>query len=185
MHTFLSGRSLLSLALAATGFVAALGSAAAADRDTTEIRFDANGAEQRVVVDMTQLAPGQSRQLTADSGLPAIVTRTDDGLRVEIAGEIREISLPPVEVIELGGDGDSQQIVLKRHRVDGVDAGGDAQREVRVVRHVRSGDEVDSAELDALIAEALAEADVADGEPGKLRVIRRIERQPAEGGGTN
>jgi hypothetical protein len=138
-----------------------------------------------VVVDMTQLAPGQSRQLTADSGLPAIVTRTDDGLRVEIAGEIREISLPPVEVIELGGDGDSQQIVLKRHRVDGVDAGGDAQREVRVVRHVRSGDEVDSAELDALIAEALAEADVADGEPGKLRVIRRIERQPAEGGGTN
>ncbi|WP_395793780.1 hypothetical protein [Aquimonas sp.] len=156
MHTFLSGRSLLSLALAATGFVAALGSAAAADRDTTEIRFDANGAEQRVVVDMTQLAPGQSRQLTADSGLPAIVTRTDEGLRVEIAGEIREIALPPVEVIELGGDGDSQQIVLKRHRVDGAAIGGDTPREVRVVRHVRSGDEVDSAELDALIAEALA-----------------------------
>jgi hypothetical protein len=185
MHTFLSGRSLLSLALAATGFVAALGSAAAADRDTTEIRFDANGAEQRVVVDMTQLAPGQSRQLTADSGLPAIVTRTDEGLRVEIAGEIREIALPPVEVIELGGDGDSQQIVLKRHRVDGAATGGDTPREVRVVRHVRSGDEVDSAELDALIAEALAEADVADGEPGKLRVIRRIERQPEDGSGTN
>jgi hypothetical protein len=185
MHTFLSGRSLLSLALAATGFVAALGSATAADRDTTEIRFDANGAEQRVVVDMTQLAPGQSRQLTADSGLPAIVTRTDDGLRVEIAGVVREVSLPPVEVIELGGDGDGQQIVLKRHRVDGADAGGDAQREVRVVRHVRSGDAIDSAALDALIAEALAGADVADGEPGKLRVIRRIERQPAEGGGTN
>lgn len=182
MHKFLSGRSLLSLALAATGFVAALGSAVAADRDTTEIRFDANGAEQRVVVDMTALAPGQSSQLTADSGLPAIVTRTDDGLRVEIAGVIREVSLPPVEVIELGGDGDSRQIVLKHHRVDGTDAGGDAQREVRVVRHVHSGDAVDPAALDALIAEALAEVDAADGEPGKLRVIRRIERQPADAG---
>jgi hypothetical protein len=138
-----------------------------------------------VVVDMTTLAPGQSRQLTADSGLPAIVTRTDDGLRVEIAGETREVSLPPVEVIELGGSGDGhQKIVLKQHRVEGAETGASTPQ-VRVVRHVRSGDATDAAALDALIAEALDEAGVAAGEPGSLRVIRRIERQPAEGGGTN
>lgn len=189
MRKFFNPQQMLGLSLAAIGLIAA-GSALAADRDIAEIHVQANGAAQRVEVDMNTLAEGQSRQLSADTGLPAIVTRTATGLTLEIAGESHDIKMPPVEVIHLGGsiDGANRQVVMKR--VEGALAAGDGERRtVRVVRREGSGP-LDHAELEVLVAEALADAEVAreaaalargeavqaGQDARKVRVIRRIER---------
>ena len=187
MHRIFNAHNLLGASFAAIGLIAAL-AADAADRDIAEIHVQANGAEQRVEVDMNSLSEGQSRQLSADSGLPAIVTRTPDGLRVEMAGETHEIHLPPVELVDLGGGEAGKHIVIKR-------AGGDSadgKQEVRVIHRALDG-EVDEAQIEAMLAEALAEAEAAraaaDDARGqalqaaeqarKVRVIRRIERERA------
>lgn len=196
MRKFFNPQQMLGLSLAAVGLIAA-GSALAADRDIAEIHVQANGAAQRVEVDMNTLAEGQSRQLSANTGLPAIVTRTATGLTLEIAGETHDIRMPAVDVIHLGGsiDGATKQIVMKR--ADAAQAAGDAERRtVRVVRREGSGP-LDPAELEVLVAEALADAEVAreaaalargeavqaGQDARKVRVIRRIERDRSEAAG--
>ncbi len=185
MYRVSNVRRFFGASFAAIGLIGAL-VAQAAERDIAEVHVQANGAEQRIEVDMNSLSEGQSRQLSADSGLPAIVTRTPEGLRVEIAGETHEIHLPPIELVDLGGGDTGKHIVIKR-------AGGDSadgKQEVRVIHRTLDG-EVDEAQIEAMLAEALAEAEaaraVADDAHGqalqaaeqarKVRVIRRIERE--------
>jgi hypothetical protein len=187
MYRVSNVRRFFGASFAAIGLIGAL-VAQAAERDIAEVHVQANGAEQRVEVDMNSLSEGQSRQLSADSGLPAIVTRTPEGLRVEMAGETHEIHLPPIELVDLGGGDTGKHIVIKR-------AGGDSaegKQEVRVIHRTLDG-EVDEAQIEAMLAEALAEAEaaraVADDAHGqalqaaeqarKVRVIRRIERERA------
>ncbi|MFN7783400.1 MAG: hypothetical protein ACK5PG_11760 [Lysobacterales bacterium] len=185
MYRVSNVRRFFGASFAAIGLIGAL-VAQAAERDIAEVHVHANGAEQRVEVDMNSLSEGQSRQLSADSGLPAIVTRTPEGLRVEMAGETHEIHLPPIELVDLGGGDTGKHIVIKR-------AGGDSaegKQEVRVIHRTLDG-EVDEAQIEAMLAEALAEAEAAraaaDDAHGqalqaaeqarKVRVIRRIERE--------
>ena len=185
MYRVSNVRRFFGASFAAIGLIGAL-VAQAAERDIAEVHVQANGAEQRIEVDMNSLSEGQSRQLSADSGLPAIVTRTPEGLRVEMAGETHEIHLPPIELVDLGGGDTGKHIVIKR-------AGGDSaegKQEVRVIHRTLDG-EVDEAQIEAMLAEALAEAEaaraVADDAHGqalqaaeqarKVRVIRRIERE--------
>lgn len=187
MYRVSNVRRFFGASFAAIGLIGAL-AAQAAERDIAEVHVQANGAEQRIEVDMNSLGEGQSRQLSADSGLPAIVTRTPDGLRVEMAGETHEIHLPPIELVDLGGGDAGKHIVIKR-------AGGDSaegKQEVRVIHRTLDG-EVDEAQIEAMLAEALAEAEAAraaaDDAHGqalqaaeqarKVRVIRRIERERA------
>lgn len=187
MYRVSNVRRFFGASFAAIGLIGAL-VAQAAERDIAEVHVQANGAEQRIEVDMNSLSEGQSRQLSADSGLPAIVTRTPEGLRVEIAGETHEIHLPPIELVDLGGGDTGKHIVIKR-------AGGDSaegKHEVRVIHRTLDG-EVDEAQIEAMLAEALAEAEAAraaaDDAHGqalqaaeqarKVRVIRRIERERA------
>lgn len=187
MHRVFNAHHLLGASFAAIGLIAAL-AADAADRDIAEIHVQANGAEQRVEVDMNSLSEGQSRQLSADSGLPAIVTRTPDGLRVEMAGETHEIQLPPIELVDLGGGETGKHIVIKRGPGDSADG----KHEVRVIHRTLDG-APDEAQIQALVAEALAAAEAARAaaetahgdalqaaeEARKVRVIRRIERERA------
>lgn len=177
-NTFARGSRRLALAL--IGAVATLGAAHAGNTDTAVIEMKANGADQRIEVDMTALAEGESRQLSADSGLPAIVTRTAEGLRVEIAGEVREIRMPKIEHLHLGGDGDGdKRVVIKRvHAKDG-DA-SEQRHEVRVIRHAGGG-ELDEAEIEALVEEAMEHAGHEGSVDGdKVRVIRRVEKRDGQ-----
>jgi len=163
------------LALALITACATLGVAHAGNTDTAVIQLKANGADQRIKVDMNALAEGESRQLSADSGLPAIVTRTAEGLRVEIAGEVREIHMPTVEHLHIGegADGDKRIVIKRTHSSE---SDGDEQRhEVRVIRHAGEGP-LDEAEIEALVAEAMEHGGHEGAvDADKVRVIRRIE----------
>jgi len=118
---FLSSTTRLTLAIAAA--ILALGSPVrAADSDVATVRIIANGVEERVEVALHELAVGESRQLTAASGSPAIVTRTEDGLSVEVAGKRTEVRFP-------GQGGDMTWV-----------DGGAAGKQLRVVRLNREGE---------------------------------------------
>lgn len=186
MKQLLSAPSLLAFALAGLGALAAITSARAGERDVAEVFLSANGAEQRIEVDLGALQPGQSRQLFTDAGLPAIVSRSEQGLQIELAGESHAVPMPQVlHFQQLGASGEAGEkraVVIKRERSG--DAAGEARHEVRIVR---LGDAAEASELDidALVAEALAGAeaeglDLGEGEGRKVRVVRRIERASAD-----
>ena len=156
----------------------------AADKDVTTVRLQANGSEQTVDIDMTALAEGQPRQLATTSGLPAIVTRTADGLIVEVAGVRKEIVLPAVEWVELeGGSGSAKQV--KVIHIDAEEtAEGDTSSESRHVVRVFS-DAGEAPVTEAEIAELMAQAEAAAAEAGETHangddqviVLRKIEKR--------
>jgi hypothetical protein len=195
MHRIPNAPRLLVASFAIIGVFATV-AAQAVGRDVADIRVQSNGAEQRVEVDMNRLREGQSLQLSTESGLPAIVTRTADGLSLEVAGETHQIHLPAVEVIDLGGTASDRHIVIKRQAHTQAER-AHREHQVRVIH--RSHDEamegeLDEARIEALVAEAMAEAEaarasaeIARGEAleaeeraHKVRVIRRIERDRAD-----
>lgn len=195
MHRIPNAPRLLAASFAIIGVFATV-AAQAAGRDIADIRVQSNGAEQRVEVDMNRLREGQSLQLSTESGLPAIVTRTADGLSLEVAGETHQIHLPAVEVIDLEGDAAGKHIVIQRQAHA---QAGQTHREhqVRVIHRSLEGGmegELDEARIEALVAEAMAEseaarasAEIARGEAleaeeraHQVRVIRRIERDRAD-----
>lgn len=198
MHRISNAPRLLAASFAVIGLIAAI-VVQAADRDIADIRVQSNGVEQRVEVDMNRLREGQSLQLSTESGLPAIVTRTADGLSIEVAGETHQIHLPAVEVIDLGGTASDRHIVIKRQAHS---EAGQTRREhqVRVIHRSLEGGvegELDEARIEALVAEAMAEAEaarasaeIAHGEAleaeeraHQVRVIRRIERDRQDNDG--
>lgn len=198
MHRIPNAPRLLVASFAIIGVFATV-AAQAVGRDVADIRVQSNGAEQRVEVDMNRLREGQSLQLSTESGLPAIVTRTADGLSLEVAGETHQIHLPAVEVIDLGGTASDRHIVIKRQANTQAER-AHREHQVRVIH--RSHDEamegeLDEARIEALVAEAMAEAEaarasaeIARGEAleaeeraHQVRVIRRIERDRQDNDG--
>lgn len=198
MHRISNAPRLLAASFAVIGLMAGV-VVQAADRDIADIRVQSNGVEQRVEVDMNRLREGQSLQLSTESGLPAIVTRTADGLSLEVAGETHQIHLPAVEVIDLEGAAAGRHIVIQRQAHA---QAGQTRREhqVRVIHRSLEGGvegELDEARIEALVAEAMAEAEaarasaeIARGEAleaaeraHKVRVIRRIERDRQDNDG--
>lgn len=186
MKQFLSAPSLLGLAFAGLGLLASLATAQASGRDVAQVYLQANGAEQRIEVDLIALRPGQSRQLFTDTGLPAIVSRDEQGLSIEVAGETHVVRMPKVMHLAgdaAAGDGEVRTLVIKR---DASEEGAEhADAKVRVIRLAGDGT-VDTEDLDALVARALAEAEAdgldlsaAEGEGRTLRVVRRIDASPA------
>lgn len=192
MKQLLSAPNLLALAFASLGALAAFSAAEAGQRDVAKIYLPANGADQRIDVDLQALQPGQSRQLFTDSGLPAVVSRSAEGLSIELAGETHEVRMPQV-VHFLPGDaaasGETRMVVIKRR--DEAEGGGEATQEVRVARldgsNWSGAVDFDTLDVDALVAQALADAEAAGielpehaGEGRKQRVIRLIERPRAD-----
>lgn len=200
---FLPRSSRFALASAAA-VLALIGHAGAAD--TATVRIVANGSEESVEVAMDDLKVGESRQLTAASGKPAIVTRTENGLTVEVAGKRTEVVFPAaggdvhwvhahgdahdgkqVRVIRIDrdaevtdlGDGKRKVIMIKRGSADasGLDDAGIAEL---IAELQASKDAGDDARIKEIIAELEAKhATVGDGEHEQVIVTRRITR-PAD-----
>jgi hypothetical protein len=156
----------LRIALLAAAFAA--GSAVAGSTDSTSVRIISNGNSETIEIPLSELKVGESRQLAAASGMPAIVTRTASGLTIEMAGRSTEVKLPELGRIARSDGDAARQIRIVRH--DGGDPadGSGAQRKVVVQRQKGEGGRVDldDADLDAL----LSGIDV-DGGPADSKVI--------------
>ncbi|MGQ0801450.1 MAG: hypothetical protein ACT4NL_15235 [Pseudomarimonas sp.] len=180
--------------------LAMTGSAASADSDIAKVRILANGVEEAVEVEMNSMAVGESRQLVAASGKPAIVTRTAEGLTIEVGGKRTEVQMPSghgehgahghgehLRVIKLAhgdaaaaGDAGHKVIVLKA-RTDGVAGEGDV--DVITEDLVGADGEIDDAKLQELVGELRiqhgAHAADHDGDADGERVIvtRRVVKE--------
>lgn len=115
--------SLLSLSLAAL-----LGGTVAASDETTVKIVNDGQAEVIVLRDLDQSLPiGETRQFTAESGKLVIIGRSEEGLLIDIDGDLTDIKLLPspevlangethdVNVWVHGGDGDAEVVEIDRH----------------------------------------------------------------------
>jgi hypothetical protein len=136
--------------------------AAAVDEATIKLRHGDH--TETLQLPLSSLKVGESRQLAAESGMPAIVTRHDEGLRIEMAGRVTEVPL-----IERGGDG---------HRVHFVRSGDDGETGAKhvIIKHRSQSVDVEGhgdpdVDIDALLAELEHDVGTADGE--RTIIIRR------------
>lgn len=165
--------SLTSALIVALGLI---GVASAAD--TVTVKLLESGFEQQIEIPLDEIAVGSSRQLATASGLPAIVTRKEDGLTIEVAGRTTEIDLPdPAAFAHHAGDG-KRQVMLRKHHEHAAGEGNDDKREQHekriVIKHAGEGEAMSEAEIEAL----LADSDVP-GDGKRVVVIRKIHRDEA------
>ncbi len=180
---FLTRSSRFALASAAA-VLALIGHAGASD--TATVRIVANGSEETVEVAMDALKIGESRQLTAASGKPAIVTRTENGLTVEVAGKRTEVEFPVVGGGDLhwvhadGGDHDGKQVrVIRIDRDAEVTDLGDGKRKVVMIkRGSADAGGLDDAGIAELIAELQASKETGDDARIK-EIIAELEAKHA------
>lgn len=168
LNTMFNGPLLLGVLIGAGALLHSLPSSAS---DLANVRIINEGGEEGVEVDLDQLAVGESRQLTSSSGKPAVVTRSEDGLTIEIAGKTTEVKLaasggPQVWHADLG-DGKVKIIELDDETVHEGDA---AHREHKIVMLHKDGEAAGDheQELELLLADADIDASV---EPGKDKII--------------
>jgi hypothetical protein len=168
-RTLARGRLALTLALLLGG-VALAGEGL---REETRVLVrTTGGAIERLT--LPELAPGETRTIATDSGNGALITRTAEGLRIEAAGEVFEVTLPDADAAETLAAGGVQ---LERELLLGDDGGADHdKRHVVVIRKRHIGDQhADPAahRLDLLEEPAL----LLDGDDGKrIVVVRRVVR---------
>lgn len=163
--------------------VAAAFQVSAADIATVRIINDAG--DQSVEVDLDKLAVGESRQLASSSGAPALVTRTEEGLRIEVAGKTTEVKLGTPEVAHwVSDEGDGKHVrVIKFDHDENIHESGDGEhKKVVVVRKSgeAGGEDMSEDEIVELLGdmEDVMELDAGDGE--KVIVTRRIEHEVHE-----
>lgn len=181
-HTLIA--LLTTLALAASAQAA----------DVANVRILGDAGEHTVEIDLDALKVGESRQLATAAGVPAIVSRSEDGLSIEIAGKTTEVALGGHgDLLWVGkhGEGDGHKRVhvmkLDSEAVEELDL-GDGQRKVIVMRQHGehgehgSGAPLDDAKLAELIAEIEAKAGAEGDHAGKERVFvtRKITRDSAQ-----
>ncbi|HRQ65359.1 MAG TPA: hypothetical protein PKZ76_10950 [Xanthomonadaceae bacterium] len=182
-------RSLKSLrqgAALAACIVLGIGAAIAVERESIEVRIAA-GADAEVI-HIDDLAIGESRQLTTESGKPVTVVREAEALLIDIDGEPHEIRLPDPQ----GGGKGFAFVTSKDHRVVLMDADGSGKaqvridgtpgaREVVIVRRHGEGEQGKQVRIvhagEAIDVAALMEGiDMEDGEARRIVVKRRIVR---------
>lgn len=119
------------------------------------------------------LAVGEARGYETDAGTPVLVTRTPEGLRIELAERTINIALPDAESEAAGRDGhdiDVQKLV----RIEG---DGSAAGETRVV--VLRGDHaaLDDGDIERMLegdGETLSELHAEEGhEVRKVHIVRK------------
>jgi hypothetical protein len=163
-----------------------LGVAVAVEREAMEVRIATGGQAEVIRVD--DLAEGESRNLTTDSGKPVTVVREAGALLIDLDGEPYEIRLPDPET---KGKGFSF-VSGKDHRVVLMDADGDGQAHVRIdgepgARDIvivrRHGDGEDGKQVRVVhgahavdVAALMEGVDTVDGETRRIVVKRRIVR---------
>jgi hypothetical protein len=163
-----------------TALVAALltafASAAVAAGDDVTVKLITDGDAEVVNVPLDTLAVGESRQLTAASGLPAIVTRTEQVLTIEIAGRTTEVKLRDGAALGMHGmvDGGHPVRFFKHERIEHDGTAVDGEKRRVVVRHAGHADDghvtLDDEGLQALLDEAGIDG---SGDGTKVIVIRR------------
>jgi len=153
--------------------------------DTATVRLISGGVEHAVEVDLDSLKVGESRQLATQAGTPAIVSRTEEGLRVEVAGKTTDVALTHAATsLWMDADGAKQVRVIKIDKgdVEEIDL-GDGQRKIVMVRKGEAfGSGMDEAEIAALLAEVREKAghDVVDADGDKIIVTRKLTRARSE-----
>ncbi len=180
----LNGKNLRLAALA--GALALIsGGAFAGEKVTDETRVDVRtkaGIESLIVAD---LKPGETRPATTAAGHPALVTRTADGLKIEIGSESFAVRLP-----DLGAGGDELANLgpnAKVIRIDKdvehamADSGDGSRKKVVVIKHQGPVDEKD---IDLIARATDSELPpMADGQ--NIRVTRMIKHEATETSGAN
>ena len=159
---------------------------AAIAADTASITIVDGDFSDTISVPLDDMKVGDSRQLTADSGLPAIVRRSEDGLSIEVAGHTVDVPFHDAHLQALHVNaGEHPLHVVVDTDASGVDAGDGSDKRI-VVKHLRHGDghhgdgELDDAEIEAMI-EKLRDGH-GDGEDGERRVvvIRKVDAPEAQ-----
>lgn len=181
-------RALLGACLAVTLASAAFAGESVRDTTRVEVRL-VNGAIE--TVELADLKPGEVRAVVTENRVPAVVTRTEHGLRLELAGEVFETAMPAVEVdpahdFAAHAGAHSRRVVVHRHvEHETLEAPGAPTREKTVVVVKRHGDGEALAGLEGL--EAVSAVDPLDAESlpsladpenadRRILVLRRVER---------
>jgi hypothetical protein len=170
----------LGLALAACCSMAAL-AGPSSDKIRIDVRTKYDTVETVVLED---LAAGEVRSLSTAAGNPALATRTDTGIKLELAGETFDVALPDPDSLEEANLGAGAKVVkIRKHEVKDEQH---AQHKTVVVERKSSGDSVDQAiekeielgigdDVDAAIAMAADPGPLAEGQ--RIRVIRELRRE--------
>ena len=143
--------------------------------DTASITIVDGDFSDTISVPLDDIKVGDSRQLTADSGLPAIVRRSDDGLSIEVGGRTVDVPFDDAHLQALHVHAGEHPLHVIVDKDATGDAAGDGSNKRVVVKHVRHGDghhgdaELDEAEIEAMI-ERLRDGH-GDGEDGERRVV--------------
>lgn len=189
MNNTLHSLRLAALLAACTGL--GLGAALAVASESIEVSIAAGGDAEIIRID--DLAVGESRTLTTDSGRPVTVIREPEALLIDLDGTPYEVRLP-----DPGGDGKGFAFVSgKDHHIVVMDALAEGaaatwadarpgQRKIVVVRgHADDGDDGGrkvrvirgdgAADLD--IETLLADVESGAGEAPRIIVKRRIVRE--------
>ena len=179
-------RAGLGLAIAACFSVAAL--AGTTDRTRIDVRTKYDTVETVVV---ENLAPGDVRSLSTAAGNPALVTRTDAGLKLELAGETFDVALPDPDQLDAADlPAGAKVIRIEKRSHDEVVDGQQAQSKTRTIvkRHEMKGAsdgddfevELDLHDGDAALAlaEAREPGPLAEGQ--RIRVIRELRKEEAQ-----
>ncbi|MBD8525836.1 hypothetical protein [Pseudomarimonas arenosa] len=170
LNTLFNGPLLLGVLLGAGALLSAPSQAS----DVANVRIINASGEEAVEIDLDQLAVGESRQLTSSSGKPAIVTRTESGLSVEVAGKTTEVSLAsPGHAGVWHADAGDGKVKIIELDDESLHEGADGERHERKVVIMHKGGEdarLSEDEIAVLIADA--EQDIDDSvEVGKDKVI--------------
>ena len=174
MHTF--PRPLLAvLALIAAGPLFATDATPTPAMTTVLKLKNPDGAVESLRFDGA-LAVGEARGYETDAGTPVLVTRSEDGLRIEMADKTIQVALPEAGDHHAGIEADvEKQVRIERH--------GEPGSETKVVVLRRNGDAtIDDAEIDALIdadPEALADSPGDGTGERKVVIVRKHVEEPA------
>jgi hypothetical protein len=191
MSPFRAGRKVLLATLTTAvcvilpGLAAHAAEAPVRDETTLLVRTSA-GQVERLRID-GELAVGEIRAVTTESGNPARLSRDATGTMLELAGEDFEIDLPAVGTLDEhlaaldagagGSDAEGKRIVIHSHldHADGAATAPAGQRKiVRVVHHGADGE----IEIDPADPMLTPESAILEGEGPKVIVMRKLVRGP-------
>jgi len=167
MKTYLTS-ALTSALIAALGLVTTVSAA-----DTVTVKLLDNGFNQQLEIPLDEIAVGTSRQLATASGLPAIVTRRDNGLTIEVAGRTTEIDLPDHTRLDLDGAHGKRHVEIVKHH-DGAHADGEHKEKRFVIKRIGEGGAAHDVDIDELLADGEAQ-----GDGKRVVVVRRINKDEA------
>ncbi len=157
--------------------------------DSTEFQVrTASGQVEKVKVQ--DLAIGEVRNVTSESGASVVVGRHEGGYVLDIGGERIEVNTPDLssvttdkEVVINAGDDHGKQIVIKLGEDDPASAAGAHKRRVVVVKPGAGDSKTIRIEDGEGAEQRVHEMDLDDPELGDKRVIvvRKVERTVSEG----